>query len=305
MRRGILILMALGATTIFSLDLSAADRPVVAVFDVQIKFLELAKDKRNMLTDVVAEELALGGVYQVMPPGDVKRSLREKASESFQNCFDEACQIELGRQLSANKLLTTSIKKIGEKCRLTGSLYDLKRQTTDTTAKAVAGCEVEALVKSIEQVVSEIRAWGGGKEPAEEKGKIDKAEVRQPKTTLYWLRCPLGQHWTGEACAGKAKTFDWDGAMKACPSGYRLPSREEFVFLLDRCDSLVKKGGSGKCKSCAKSKKCRSLFGADSGWYWTSTSFTHSAWYVFFGNGNVFSFAKDRKDIVRCVRGRR
>ena len=55
--------------------------------------------------------------------------LLEQSKESFKKCYDEKCQIELGRQLPANKMVTTNIKKIGGKCRVAGSLYDLKKQT--------------------------------------------------------------------------------------------------------------------------------------------------------------------------------
>ncbi len=137
-------------------------RPIVAVFDIQTKFIKLPRAKREALTEVMAEELALGGVYQVMPPGDVKRILIEQSAESYKECFDDRCQIELGRQLPANKLPTTTIKKMAGKCRVTGSLYDLKRQTTDLVAKESTGCSEGGLVKAVESVAAKIRAWQSG-----------------------------------------------------------------------------------------------------------------------------------------------
>ena len=144
----------------------AADkRQVVAVFDIQVKRVRLGKAQKDMLTELMAQELGLGGIYQVMPPGDVKRVLLEQATESYKVCFDEKCQIELGRQLPADKLLTTSIMKIGGRCRLAGSLYDLRRQTTDFIAKEKCKCTEVALAEAVEKVAAKIRAWGGDTGP--------------------------------------------------------------------------------------------------------------------------------------------
>ena len=430
-------------------------RPIVAVFDIQTKFIKLPKAKRDMLTDVMAEELAEGGIFQVMPPGDVKRVLLEQSKESYKKCFDEKCQIELGRQLPANKMLTTSIKKIGRKCRVTGSLYDLKKQTTDTTASEKVKCGEEALAEAIEKVAARLREWGGGaaadvdlpptgddtpapssddkeykralnqawrklaravrkgtteqkleqyqkfltdypvdnphaskvqksidalearlekeetarreaeekkaalearrakareiqqaydrvkqtkgsastqlqswesfvsdypddnpylktakrkitslepqaekeearreaeaeererlarieaeKKAAEEKARMEKLakekDVKQPGTNLYWLRCRIGESWTGSSCEGNARKISWHDAKNACPGGYRLPTRQEFMSLLGGCDAKVRGGGRGYCNRCAKSNKCSSMFGKDEGWYWSSSSY--------------------------------
>jgi iron(II)-dependent oxidoreductase len=141
---------------------SADRRPVVAVFDVQVKRVKLTSGQLDMLTELLGQELGVGGIYQVMPPGDVKRTLLEQSSESYKSCYDEKCQIELGRQLPANKLVTTTMMKVGARCRVAASLYDLKRQTTDLVARETAGCKEEDLVQAIESVAAKLRAFRAG-----------------------------------------------------------------------------------------------------------------------------------------------
>ena len=150
--------------SIFFLPSPRADeqRPVVAVFDVQTKFLKLSKDKQDMLTELLGQELGVGGVYQVMPPGDVKRALLEQSAESHKKCYDEKCLVELGKQLPANKLVTTTIVKLGGECRVAASLYDLKRQTTDLVAKEKVACDEVALAGAVERVAAKLRAFGVG-----------------------------------------------------------------------------------------------------------------------------------------------
>jgi len=134
---------------------------------------------------------------------------------------------------------------------------------------------------------------------AERKAAAEKArrlwEVKQPGTNLYWLGCPIGQRWSGSSCEGDARRMSWHDAGNACPSGYRLPTRQEFVSLL-----------GGKENSCSKSSKCSSMFGGDRRSYWSSSSYaadSSHAWGVRFGNGRVDYYAKGNGRHVRCVRG--
>ena len=97
--------------------------------------------------------------------------------------------------------------------------------------------------------------------------------------------------------------MNWADAKKACPKGYRLPSRGEFVSLLDGCKKDVLDGGYGECNSCAESKACRTMFSSDTGWYWSSSAGGAGlAWVVKFYSGSVNSLYVDRDRNVRCVR---
>ena len=84
----------------------------------------------------------------------------------------------------------------------------------------------------------------------------DMNEIKQPYTDLYWLRCPLGQTWNGSACTGKTNQMDWTTAQSACPEGFRVPTRQEFMSLLGGCDGRIATGIGWKRSS--KSAGCRS-----------------------------------------------
>ena len=177
--RGIAALSVLLIILAPTRDTSAEDsRPVVAVFDIQVKDAPLSAAIVEKLTDLVAQELGLEGVFQIMPPGDVKNALREQAGESYKQCYNEKCQIDLGRQLPANKLLSTSITKIGDNCRVVGLLYDLRRQTTDTIAKENAGCSESELAGALESVAGKLRTWRkGGVDPSARQESLSDAVV--------------------------------------------------------------------------------------------------------------------------------
>ncbi len=130
-------------------------------------------------------------------------------------------------------------------------------------------------------------------------------EVKQTGTNLYWLRCLVGQTWTESSwsCSGTKQKMKWKAAKSTCPSGYRLPTRQEFVDLLGGCGSDVRSGEYGYCNKCSASRNCSSIFPFDTHCYWSSSpDGGNFAWSANFISGYV-----GRDDVyngyaVRCVR---
>jgi len=156
---------------------------------------------------------------------------------------------------------------------------------------ALAACGPAAAPTSAATGASPSSGWGTD------------AEIRQPGTDLFWLRCPLGQTWRGGACAGNPRAMIWREAGGACPPGYRLPTRQELADLLGGCDADVDDEKAGWCASCRDSDTCGELFGADDGWYWSSSrKLLANAWSAAFHNGRVRWNDASLGAAVRCVR---
>lgn len=86
----------------------------------------LSKQLLGDLTTYLAVKLEEGG-YQLIPQNQVKERLRELQAESHKECFDMTCQIELGRELAAQKSISSQVLVIGKTCKVTATLYDLAR----------------------------------------------------------------------------------------------------------------------------------------------------------------------------------
>lgn len=136
--------------------MAAAPGPVVAVFDIDAADARLKKKSVEQLGDYMRTVLASGGAYRVVPRSEIRARLSEQKKESYKACYDEACQIEVGKELAAEKSLHTKIARFGNTCVVTSTLYDLARAASETAAHAKGPCGDGDLLKTLEDVAGQL-----------------------------------------------------------------------------------------------------------------------------------------------------
>lgn len=146
-------------------------------------------------------------------------------------------------------------------------------------------------------------------------------EVEQEGTSLFWLRCPVGQclvdgqcQWPGDGDAGTAEavTYEWEEAKTACPDPYRLPTIQEIAGLLGNCDDLVVDENTPcHCDPCPDSGDCDAIYpeiadNPEMAWenlHWSSTEMNVSnAWRANLKTGVLDPFSMTTSTTVICVR---
>ncbi len=132
----------------------AEERQVVAVFELEAKGLGLEPAQRDRLTDYLCSLMAAEPRFQVVPRAQVKDRLRAATADSYRVCYDQGCQIEIGRELAAQKTLSAQVLRLGAQCKVSLTLYDLKRASSDGAANESGGCGEEALVASVERALA-------------------------------------------------------------------------------------------------------------------------------------------------------
>jgi hypothetical protein len=135
---------------------------------------------------------------------------------------------------------------------------------------------------------------GGGADSDTEAGLAECDDGRYDESTgLCW------QHPTDGSTYGWHEATDYCAALNlGGRTDWYLPSRDDFLEMLGGCDAY------DNCDSCYESETCTDLFGADNGWYWTSSTDTDGfIWYVEFDSGSVYKTDDDIDLYVRCVRG--
>src|SRR5947208_8128665 len=76
----------------------AAERRVIAIFDLRTKGISLAPETLSALTEYVGARLASSEVYAIVPQATLKHQVQQHQVDSYKDCYDEACQIEVGKE---------------------------------------------------------------------------------------------------------------------------------------------------------------------------------------------------------------
>jgi hypothetical protein len=90
--------------------------------------------------------------------------LRDQKKDSYKSCYDQKCQIELGRELAAEMSLSTQVMKIGDTCQVAAVLYNLKKATAVQAVTKGAPCQDHELLKAVKSVADELGKQLEGKQ---------------------------------------------------------------------------------------------------------------------------------------------
>ncbi|MBI2377534.1 MAG: SUMF1/EgtB/PvdO family nonheme iron enzyme [Deltaproteobacteria bacterium] len=131
----------------------AAQAPVLAVFDIAGDDAPLTAAELERLTDFLVAEIAATRQFQVVPRSQIREALHAKQAESYDPCYAEACQIEIGQELAATQTLASRVQRFGVRCVLTLTVYDLRQATSVSGATGKAGCSAEELQGLLESGV--------------------------------------------------------------------------------------------------------------------------------------------------------
>ena len=153
----VLAVVGVGAV-LFSPASAEGKKKIVAVFDIENRGAHLRRAALRILSDYLADRLAATGAYKVVPRDQLKKRLVAQRKRSYKKCFAQSCQIEIGKDLAAQKSLATKVMKIADTCVLTSTLFDLRTSTTDRGATARGKCDGKGVMASIDQVVAKLAA---------------------------------------------------------------------------------------------------------------------------------------------------
>jgi hypothetical protein len=84
----------------------------------------------------------------------LKEQIATMKQESFKQCYDDSCQVELGKALAASHILRTRIARFGNRCVLNSELIDLKSEVTVLAATDQGDCTDEGFFQMSENVTN-------------------------------------------------------------------------------------------------------------------------------------------------------
>lgn len=134
--------------------------PVVAVFAIEQRGAALSAQARAGLTDYVSTRLAASGRARVVPQAELKRALAEQKKASYEACYDESCQLEIGREVAAQQTLATRIQKLGGVCVVSLTIFDLASAASVAASTAEGGCTEAAIFTTTKSALAQLVGAG-------------------------------------------------------------------------------------------------------------------------------------------------
>jgi hypothetical protein len=129
---------------------------VLAVFDIQDASRKIKAGGLDQLTEYLVARLTQVTRYRVVPREQLRARLVGEKKGSHRACFDESCQIEMGKALAAEKSLATKILRVGKRCAITSTLYDLKTETAETSALSRTDCSEDGLMDAMDRIARQL-----------------------------------------------------------------------------------------------------------------------------------------------------
>lgn len=130
--------------------------PIIAIFEVHDASRKIANENLVQLTSYLGTVMTQFGKYRVIPHDQLRARLFEEKKGTYKNCYDESCQIELGKSLAAQKTLATTLIQVGSKCAVTANLFDLKTETAEKGASVNTGCSPDELLDAMKQIAKQL-----------------------------------------------------------------------------------------------------------------------------------------------------
>jgi hypothetical protein len=92
-----------------------------------------------------------------VPREAIRRRLEQSKEKSYRACVDESCQIEIGKAVAAEKVISTKIIRQEASCVATATLYDLRTEATERAAVVQSSCAVSDLTRAMNELAMAIR----------------------------------------------------------------------------------------------------------------------------------------------------
>ncbi|HSA34068.1 MAG TPA: DUF1566 domain-containing protein [bacterium] len=153
MRNAVIILSVLA----FSLALFGEEKKYkVAVMEFDDQTKKLSKSVLEAAAEYLRGELVASNQFIVISKDRQRAVVKGQKKESWKECYDQSCRIQLGQALSADTILTGTISKFGNAYTLTLELVDLAKEATVKGAKAEFNGTESGLKTAIEGVSAQI-----------------------------------------------------------------------------------------------------------------------------------------------------
>ena len=134
--------------------LSYAERPTVVVFPFSGE--GVSPQTARLVTERMRHGLGLSGRVRVLERDQIDRIL-ETIGRNLDDCTEEGCGIEIGRQLDAEKIIVGEVTRIGQRITMLANYVDVATTEREISAsKDLDGIQEERLTDFVPDLVGQI-----------------------------------------------------------------------------------------------------------------------------------------------------
>jgi TolB-like protein len=130
---------------ILTLQSYSQEKSRIAILDFKGKGVSEAAV--TAVSDLIKSDIVNTGLFQVVERNQINEILKEQGFQKS-GCTDQSCAVEIGKILSARKILIGEVTKVGQSIVITGRLVDVEGGIAEYAAKATAGSEDDLIPKS-------------------------------------------------------------------------------------------------------------------------------------------------------------
>lgn len=215
------------AVLLFQGSVVGLEKTILAVMEIEDKSGKLKPEELENAGDYLRGQLVATQQFKVVDRGRMqektKAVVRRMKKESWNNCYDDQCRIELGRELAADTIMTCRVTTLGKVCSFSCELIPLATAASEQGGLERFDCTLEGLAGGIDKVVAGV-AGSGEAPPVVAPAVVEEKKGRS--RTLEWTLVGVG---AGLLAVGGAVQY----------GGYKEEQRQRDKYPLDSSDPLV------------------------------------------------------------------
>jgi len=167
------------AICISGLEANETNKLRIAILDIKAGAgSSISQAEAETITGFLTTDMINSNKFKIIDRQNISKVLKEQKFTQ-QGCTDSACEVQVGKLLAANKILTGTVSKFGENYTLNVFLTDVEKGTQDIADKvsspSIGGLEsasvqlVEKLIARIENRREQVTEKPVGKETSPDK----------------------------------------------------------------------------------------------------------------------------------------
>ncbi len=152
-------------------------KQTLAVLEIEDRGAGMTPELLATGSDYLRGRLVAANVFLVVPKDAVMRAvIKEQKKESWRDCYDPACRVDLGHALAADTVLSSMVMKLGDSYTVTAELVDIAKEVTIRGASGAFDGSEEAFKGLIDKMVKRLTGQKPEKAPATPAAKVDPTE---------------------------------------------------------------------------------------------------------------------------------